>query len=78
MVRIIKKFTFRNHGKPYLAYVSTIQVRLTLEENTLTKVCSHVRNLTYVSTYGARGCCNKKVACILQLPFSDIRSHYSI
>ena len=52
-VHLIKKFTFRNHGKPYLAYVSTIQVRITLEESTLMKVRRYVRNLTYVSTYGA-------------------------
>ena len=36
-VRLIKKFTFRNHDNPYLAYVyivSTIQVPITLEEST--------------------------------------------
>ena len=41
------KFTLRNHGKPYLAYASTIQVRLTLEESTLTKV----RTQSYLRIY---------------------------
>ena len=67
MVHVIKKFTLRNHGKAYLAYVSMIQVRLTLEESSLTKVRNYVCNLTYVSTYGAHAHCNKKVARILQL-----------
>ena len=63
-----KKFTFHNYGKQYLAYVSTIQVQITLQESTLTKVRRYVRNLTYVSTYSRRA----------RLLFSDIRSHYSI